>query len=455
MTKNLAAFAIFAFALAYSGVTAPFRGADEHNHFFRAYHLSMGRMIARHGAFGVVGEELPASLLAFARAAANFPQLPSISSSSAQFRAANRVQLDPDRTAIINFPNSALYSPLVYAPAAAGIAFGRLLGLHPLWLFYLARCFSALAIAGLFALAIKTLPPPAEPFAILPLVPMTLFQAAMISADGFTIALALLFIADILRLRFVRGEIARVSRWKLLLLALLLSQLRPPYPLIGVAIFAVPRESFRKSEPDGRCRGDAYSFLGLFFLLLLVPCFLWNWIAAGLFSQMRPDLVTDPHQQLALILQEPTRLLGLLHLEFITHAAAHLRELIGFFGWRNFPLPWPLIICVIAALVVSACGVDVSALRINARMRLGFLALAASGIIGVALVIYLTWDPVGAHEVGGFHGRYFLPFLPFAMVSIANGTLKNIWWCWPVAFTSYLLSNLVALGLLARATFFS
>ena len=82
-----------------------------------------------------------------------------------------------------------------------------------------------------------------------------------------------------------------------------------------------------------------------------------------------------------------------------------------------------------------------------------FLALVAIGIIGVALVIYLTWDPVGADEVGGFHGRYFLPFLPFAMVSIANGTLKNIRWCWPVAFITCLLSNLVALGLLARATF--
>src|SRR6476619_4621123 len=82
MTKNLAAFAIFPFALAYSGITAPFRGADEYNHFFRAYHVSIGRMTAHHAAFGVVGEELPASLLTLARAAADFPRLPSIASSS-------------------------------------------------------------------------------------------------------------------------------------------------------------------------------------------------------------------------------------------------------------------------------------------------------------------------------------------------------------------------------------
>ena len=446
MIKNLAAFAIFPLALAYSGITAPFRGADEYSHFFRAYQISIGRMIAHHAAFGVVGDELPRSLLTLARAAADFPRLPSIASSSAQLRAANRIPLDPDRSAIINFPNSAFYSPLVYAPAAAGIAFGRLLGLHPLWLFYLARCFSALAVAGLLAVAIKTLPPPAESFAILPLVPMALFQTAMISADGFTIVLGLLFTAEILRLRFDQGEIVRVSRWKLLLFALLLSQLRPPYPLIGLAIFAVPRESFQH-------KGKPYSFLGLFFFLLLVPCFLWNWIAAGLFSQMVPGVVTDPHQQLALILQAPAHFLAVLQREFINHAVAHLRELIGYFGWLNFPLPWPLIVLVTTALLVSACAVDVSALRINPRMRLCFLALAAIGITGVALVIYLTWDPVRADEVIGFQGRYFLPFVPFAMVSIANGTLKNIRWCWHVAFIICLSSNLVALGLLARATF--
>jgi len=46
----------------YLGVTAPFRGADEYNHFFRANHVSIGRMIAHHAAFGVLGEQLPGKL---------------------------------------------------------------------------------------------------------------------------------------------------------------------------------------------------------------------------------------------------------------------------------------------------------------------------------------------------------------------------------------------------------
>lgn len=455
MLRNSVAFAVFPLTLAYAGVTAPFRGADEYNHFFRAYHVSIGGIAAHQAAFGVVGAELPVSLLNLANAAADFPRSPRIAFSSAQFRAASRIAVDPDKTAIINFPNTALYSPLVYAPAAIGIALGRLFGLHPLWLFYLGRCFSALALASMLAAAIKRLPATAQTFAISPLVPTSLFQCAVISADGFTIALAFLFAAEVLRLRCAAGEMPRVSRLKLLVLALLLSQLRPPYPLVGLAIFAVPLECFHRSEPRGQYKRGPYSFFALFFLLLLIPCFLWNWIAAGLYSQMRPDIATDPHQQLALILQSPAHFFGVLHHEFISRGPAHARELFGYFGWTNFPLPWSLIALFAAALLISACAVDVSALRINWGLRVFFLGLAAVGITGVALVIYLTWDPVGSNDVGGFQGRYFLPFLPFLMVSVANGTMTNIPWCRPAAFIICLFGNLVALGLLAHATFFS
>ena len=56
----------------------------------------------------------------------------------------------------------------------------------------------------------------------------------------------------------------------------------------------------------------------------------------GSFSQMRPNLVTDPHQQLALILEAPWHFLAVLHLEFVNHGVAHLRELIGFSAGEIF-----------------------------------------------------------------------------------------------------------------------
>ena len=281
MTRKLVVPAVFLFALAYSFITAPFRGADEFNYFFRAYHVSTGRILAHRAAYGVIGGELPASLLNLATLAADFPSMPDIKLSAAQFRSANRIQLNESERVVTNFSNTALYSPLVYLPPAIGIAFGRLVSAHPLWLFYLARCLSALVVSALLGLAIRTLPPPAGSFAVFPLLPMALFQTAMITADGVTIALSLLFAAEILRVRFDPRKFNRPSRLKYLLFALLLSQLRPPYPLIGLAVLAVPRECFCD-------KADARRFPGLFFLLLIVPCLLWSGVAASLFFQMRP-----------------------------------------------------------------------------------------------------------------------------------------------------------------------
>ncbi len=281
MTRKLVVPAVFLFALAYSFITAPFRGADEFNHFFHAYHVSTGRILAHRAAYGVIGGELPASLLNLATLAADFPSMPDIKLSAAQFRSANRIQLNESERVVTNFSNTALYSPLVYLPPAIGIAFGRLVSAHPLWLFYLARCLSALVVSALLGLAIRTLPPPAGSFAVFPLLPMALFQTAMITANGVTIALSLLFAAEILRVRFDPRKFNRPSRLKYLLFALLLSQLRPPYPLIGLAVLAVPRECFCD-------KADARRFPGLFFLLLIVPCLLWSGVAASLFFQMRP-----------------------------------------------------------------------------------------------------------------------------------------------------------------------
>ena len=142
---------------------------------------------------------------------------------------------------------------------------------------------------------------------------------------------------------------------------------------------------------------------------------------------MRPGVSTEPGQQLTLIFQAPSLFLTALHTEFVTHGFRHLRELFGYFGWQNFPLPWLLIIVVAVMLLVCTCTVDTAALRLTWRMRLFFLAIALAGLISANLIIYLTWNEIGAAEVAGFQGRYLLPFLPFALIGMANGALRKFW----------------------------
>jgi hypothetical protein len=62
---------IFVCAVGYSLLTGPFRGADEPNHFFRAFHVSEGGVLAMHGPEGIVGQFLPANLLSLVQVAGN------------------------------------------------------------------------------------------------------------------------------------------------------------------------------------------------------------------------------------------------------------------------------------------------------------------------------------------------------------------------------------------------
>lgn len=69
---------IFVFAVGYSLLTGPFRGADEPNHFFRAFHVSEGGVLAMHGPEGIVGQFLPANLLTLVQVAGALTKTPAI-----------------------------------------------------------------------------------------------------------------------------------------------------------------------------------------------------------------------------------------------------------------------------------------------------------------------------------------------------------------------------------------
>jgi hypothetical protein len=105
----------------------------------------------------------------------------------------------------LDFASAAVYSPVPYAPAALLMAIGRALGASTLLLLYLGRLGCLLATVALLALATKRMPTRAWTFATVAMLPVLLVQAAMLSADGVTLALALLVLAFALDLRLLHG----------------------------------------------------------------------------------------------------------------------------------------------------------------------------------------------------------------------------------------------------------
>ncbi|HEY1738344.1 MAG TPA: DUF2142 domain-containing protein, partial [Acidimicrobiia bacterium] len=96
---------------------------------------------------------------------------------------------------LIGFPSAAVYPPVPYIPSAAAIRAARWLGLSTLATLWLARFAGLAAYVLLVSFALVRIPRWRGVLAVVALTPVCIFQAAMVSADGLTIALALLSIA--------------------------------------------------------------------------------------------------------------------------------------------------------------------------------------------------------------------------------------------------------------------
>ena len=247
---------VIVFALAFTFATGPFRSPDEPNHFFRAYEVSEGHLFATRSGLELVGDNLPASLAEVARTVSAFPGAPSIRTSRAEISRAFRMDLNSKDRVFLHFPGAALHSPMVYFPAALGIAIGRLLQAGPLSLLYIARCFNAIVAGGLIGFALKRISLRAPFLAIIALFPMCLFQVGTLTADALTFGICFVWFSEVLR---ARTGSAPPPRYCWILLAAALSQLRFPYPLLGLLVLTVPANLI------GGMRGGRFRFLLGFF----------------------------------------------------------------------------------------------------------------------------------------------------------------------------------------------
>lgn len=432
------ALAFVALALGYSGATGPFRAADEAAHFFRAYGISEGQLIAQRERSDLLGSYLPANIPRLAHVLGAFPQQPAVAVASGQLAAANGLKLKRAHRTFVAYPGAAMHSPMVYLPAAFGIALGRTLHFGPLGLFYGARWSNALLVAASLGWGISRVWRRAPLLAGIALFPMTLAQVGTVTADAVTFTVTFCWLAEVLTFRMENGS-ARRTWWRWALFALLLSQLRFPYPLLGLLIFGV--------------RGSARS-RALFLFLLVAPCLLWLAIIQNLQVQTRPLVHVDPAGQLAFVLGHLSLFLHLLISGIRDLGLTYWHETVGVLCWLDFPVPDWLVIAFTVGLLLITCATDAVALRLRPRFRVACVSLGVGGLILTALLAYMAWNKVAAAQIEGWQGRYSLPLLPLLLLAAANnGAGRSVAWLPQAALALALAGNVIVIFLLARASY--
>jgi hypothetical protein len=111
MTAGVWPLSVILLALGFTLATGPFRAPDEYHHFFRAYQISEGRLVAKQVGNEFLGDYLPRSLDKIARVSASYPDSPQVTTAGQHVSAARHIELKAEARDFLVFPGAALHAP--------------------------------------------------------------------------------------------------------------------------------------------------------------------------------------------------------------------------------------------------------------------------------------------------------------------------------------------------------
>ncbi len=394
----------------YLTVVPPFQVADEDRHFYRACQVAVGEMLA------VVHDEqaggwLPESVFECGSCTSYMRWRPSEKISRSEIFAQFKVPLNAEKCVFKEF-RSAVYSPVAYVPSALIIRIGMWSDFSPIVLLYLGRIANLVCWLGLMFTAIRLMPFFKWVFVVLALTPMSLHQAASLSADSMTNALAYVTIAYSIFWAYASERPFRLRNLCVfLLLTLCLSLSKNVFFLFCFLFLLIPHERFSS-------RRQQVLFFMILFAANFLACFLWYEVVSGMPIVWKPDVF--PGEQMKFILSQPLMYVSIFLKNLPRQIEFGAKAFVGQFGWTDTPLPkwhfWSWSLLMLVTALTDGCGT----FKVKLFHRLLCGALFAGIFVLIVTLLYIYWNPVAADEMYIVQGRYYIPIAPLFFLCLYN-----------------------------------
>jgi len=410
------------FGILFLIITPPFQVPDEEAHFYKYYTLSEG-IITPEKVGNTTGYYVSESLLDDTQ---KFRYL--------RFHPENKVNINSifvslkspvdDKIVFLNYRNSGVPIPVGYPPVPYLLS-ALVMGLisfvstpSVLLLMYVGRIVNLIVWLALIYLAIKTTPIHKWVFLLLALMPMTLFQAASLSVDSFTIGICFLTIAFIFKLSFKDSNINKKDILTILILTTLIALSKPGYVIILMALLMVPIVKFRS-------KAKKLALLIFVSLTAFTSYKLWN----SLVALNSTSGGSGRHNSFYSILGDPTNFISIIIHSINIKFNFYLVSFIGNFGWLDSPLAINTTIAVdLAAIyltvIILTALVDKNKLKVNPKQKI--ISFSTAAIIAVLIFVsqYTSWSSPGANIIEGVQGRYLIPVTPLIFLILYNNKTK-------------------------------
>ena len=403
----------------------PLRGPDEISHFLRIYSYTRGELLPAaeiEGRKGVFVEHALHHRLYFfrnagERFATNRKEGVRYGQIMAEYRDMTAATADEAaRTPVFApFAGTEGYSPVAYAPYILAAAIGRALSLDLPELLFLMRFLGLIVFTAAAAYAIAVTPALKWAFVLVAMLPVSLYNRVVLSADGAALSFALVITALCFRatLQPSAGRVWERSLW--MTLCILAKQPQIVFVLLELMAGRL-RELPRR-----------WSSLAIVVLpgVILSPLWVVGVSADVAAWRVReghdyPPEQFDPLWKLSYMWEHPLHFPLAAWTALSEWGAPLWPELIGILGWQDILLrPWTYLVLTVLLLLVPLQKVPLDgATRARVAVMTGLAAL--SYIVMVYLIFFLTYTPVDSPHVLGVQGRYFVIALPMAAIFMAS-----------------------------------
>ena len=437
--------------------TPPLRGPDEISHFVRIYSYARGEILPTtevNGRKGILVEPRLYSELQFFRTAGevfaredglHYPQLVA----GHRNPTSSSIADEPDEAPIFApFAGTEGYNPVAYIPYIAAAAIGRLFKLDFPDMLLFMRWFGLATFTAIAAYSIAVTPALKWAFVLIALLPVSLYNRSVLSADGAALSTALTVTALCLRAAggTTAGRVWERSLW--MTLCALSKQPQIVFLLLELMVYRVkelPRQWLRVASvvlPS----------------VILSP--MWVFAVSAEIAAWRlqeeghhPPEHFDPLWKLLYMWDHPYHF-PLAAWRALSGWGDRLwQELIGIVGWQDILLPtWTYVALTVLLFLVPFQKLQVSgATRARVAVITGLVVL--SYVILVYLIFFLTYTPLDVDHVRGVQGRYFVVVLPVAAIFVAIVVNRELPNAVPaaIAITGSMIAGIATVEALFRA----
>src|SRR5436309_3520309 len=377
----------FAFGSAISVVVPPLRGPDEIAHFLRIHSYTRGGLLPaaevddRKGIF--IEHELYTQLSFFKNAgerfARNREQGLRYSEIMKQYPPPGGT-LHGEWTEFMPFAGTEGYNPVAYAPYVLAVAIGNLLGLDFPDMLLLMRFFGLITFTAVAAYAIKLTPTLKWAFVLIAMLPVSIYNRSVLSADGAALTYALVITALCFSAVQRYGRVWERSLW--MTLCMLSKQPQIVFVLLELMVCRMT-DLRRRWSSLALVAAPGLILSPLWVLAVSADIAAWRLLE----GETHPREHFDPLWKLAYMWEHP------LHFPLAAWTALTVwgdrlwQELIGILGWQDILLPpWIYVVLTVFLLLVP-----LQKLNLDGALRARVAVLTGLAVLAYVVTVYLIF----------------------------------------------------------------